>query len=138
MGIRVKNLHNAVLSLRSAGTLTAATNKDIAIVPFAGCISNICALSSTHGVGSTDTVVDINKNGTTIFGAATKITLDGGTTTVSYSALTSQPTMVAAGDVLTMDIDSVGSTFSNLEVLITISKTRVDVCGTTSNHATVL
>jgi hypothetical protein len=46
--------------------------------------------------------------------------------------------MVAAGDVLTMDIDSVGSTFSNLEVLITISKTRVDVCGTTSNHATVL
>jgi hypothetical protein len=125
MGIRIKNQHHHILTLKASLTLSATTNKDFALVPFAGKISNIYATCSTVGTGNTNSIIDINKNGTTIFSQAPKITISTQSTTVSYSTFTSQPTDVAAGDIISMDIDSVGSGMANLLVSVVITRTGV-------------
>ncbi len=134
MGIRVKNLSNHILRLRSAGTLTAATDKDIATVPFDGFVSNVYAQCTSGGTGSTASIVDIHYLGTTIFSAATKVTLASTTGVVSYSALTSQPLAVTAGAYFTMDVDSIALAPANVEVMITITKTGVSSNQNASDH----
>lgn len=121
MGIRIKNLHNYVISLKHAGTLSATTNKDVAVVPFAGKISNIYAYCAAGSAAYP--IADIHLNGTTIFGASTKITVATGTNLASYSALSAQPTNLAAGDVLTLDIDTAGTGATNLVVQVAVTRT---------------
>ena len=122
MGIRIKNLTNTTLHLRSAGTLTAATDKDVAKVPFDGFISNITGGVVGAGTGSTNTIADIHYLGTTIFATATKLTF-AATTGVMSSSLVSTLS-VTAGAYFTLDIDQVpaAGTPKHLEILITISR----------------
>lgn len=58
-------------------------------------------------------VVDVNDDGTSIL--STKLTIDAGetssTTAVPY-VLTADPTVIAAGSLLTFDVDQVGSTIA--------------------------
>ena len=128
MGIRVKNLSNIVIALRAAGTLTATANKDCAKVPFTGMISNIVAKIADGGSGATNTIADLNLNGTTLFSESTKITLASTTGVASYGALTTDPTPVTYGSILSLDVDQISTTASNLIVEVTISKGPVSKC----------
>ena len=123
MGIRVKNLHNYMMVLSASGTLTAAADKACAMVPFNGFITNVAAVIGTAGSGATNTVLDVNYNGTTIFGAATKITLASTTGVATYSTLSSTPFSVTAGSIITLDADSVPTAGACAAVRITISRT---------------
>jgi hypothetical protein len=123
MGIRVRNLHNYIIVLKAAGALTAAADKDCAKVPFSGVISNVVGKIATPGTGATNTILDVNLNGTTIFGAATKVTFASTTGLASYSALTSNPTNVTFGSMLTLDADAVPTGGKNAVVEITITRT---------------
>ncbi|HCV42401.1 MAG TPA: hypothetical protein DGH68_02885 [Bacteroidetes bacterium] len=123
MGIRVKNLHNFVGTLKYNQTLTATVNRDLFSVPFAGFISGVRAKLGTAGTGAQATIVDVNLNGTTVFAAATKVTLAATTGVASYSALTSAPTPVAAGDIVSIDIDQIATAPINLAVDVIISRT---------------
>lgn len=138
MGIRVKNLHNHIITLRSAGTLTAAANKDVAKAAFSGYITNIVGKVTSGGTGATNTIVDVNLNGTTLFAAATKITFASTTGVASYSALSSEPVSVTYGSMFTLDVDSISSAPANLVVEITVSKTPVAAAGNNENQAEVL
>lgn len=124
MGIRTKNLHNKILELKVNGTLSATTNLNSVMVPFYGFISNIVATFSSHGTGA-NPILDVNKNGTTVFSAATKITGNTGSSTFGYSDLSSDHFGVSPGDIISLDVDTGGTGAVNALVNITISKTPV-------------
>lgn len=126
MGIRIKNLHNTELVLAKPGTVTGNSIACVR-VPFDGYITNIVADIVTPGTGSTSSsVLDIHKNGTTIFTSATKITISSAGV-VTYSGMSATPTPVSAGDILTLDADSLAiGTPANLSVSVVVSKTEVN------------
>lgn len=72
--------------------------------------------ASLGTAGTSDTTIDVNKNGTTIF-TSTKLVLGNGAYTVTQSGLGT--TSMSAGDYLTVDIDSVG-TGSPANLVVTI------------------
>lgn len=122
MGIKVRNLDEVVLHFNVAGTLTTGSIA-VNVVPFAGFISNIFAKLGTAGTGVTATKLDINKNGTTIYAATTtQITLAATTGTVTTGAYTVDPTVVAAGDILDLDVDAISTAPGDLCVSVLISR----------------
>jgi len=137
MGIRTKNLHHHVITLRCAGTLTAAANKDIAKALMSGFITNVVGKMLTPGSGSTATIVDVNLNGTTIFDAATKMTFAATTGVASYSALSSEPISVTYGSMFSLDVDSISTNPANLVVQITVSKTPIALASNTEDQTEV-
>lgn len=83
-------------------------------------ISTVRAAVGTAPTG-TSLIVDVNKNGTTIYGTQANrptIAVSANTATGGTASVTS----LAAGDYLTVDIDQVGSTVagSDLTVIITL------------------
>lgn len=80
------------------------------VLPFSGTIISVGATVDTAGVTGSGTY-DINKNGSTIM-AVTKITIETGEK--SSRDATTQPvlttTAVAAGDILTFDVDAIQTT----------------------------
>jgi hypothetical protein len=134
MGIRTKNLHNIVLPLLARNTLSATINKDIAKVPFSGYISGVVCKVMTPGSGATNTIMDVNLNGTTIFADATKITMASTTGVCTYSALATKPTPVTYGSIISLDIDSCGTATLNAVVEVTISRTPIYTCDNNENQ----
>lgn len=126
MGIRVKNLGNYVMNLVAPGTITAATGKDLAVAPFAGYIVNCYATISDGGTGVTSSVVDIHKNGVTVFKTATKMTFVATTGVCTYSTFFTTALSVSAGDVFQLDVDSIATSPKNLHVSLLLSRTPVD------------
>jgi len=124
MGIRTRNLQNYLIQLKYSQTIAATVNADCAMVPFAGHIGNICATVCQTGGGAADAVIDLNLNGTTIYGGATKLTVDATTGVVTQATLTANPTNVNAGDVLSMDIDTASAA---IDTIVGIMITRSGV-----------
>jgi len=122
--IKLRNMDHALIELVAPGTVTAAADKDAAIVPFNGFITNIYANCVSGGTGPTASIADVNKNGTTIFAAATKVTFAATTGVATYSAQNVDPTPVSAGDVLSLDVDSVSTSPKGLVVAILVSRTN--------------
>lgn len=88
--------------------ITAGTGKLTFRVQRAMTITGVAASLQTAGTG-TDTVFDINKNGATIL--STKLTIDVSETTSATAAIAAvlSSTTFAAGDIVTVDFDSVGT-----------------------------
>jgi len=96
-----------LLELKVAGALsTTATNIAIAVAPFAGVITNLVMTLGKTGNGTLATTFDINKNGTSIF--SVNPTFTGTTGIIGYGTLTTDPVVVAAGDIFTLDLDAPG------------------------------
>ena len=70
--------------------------------------------------------IDVNKGGTSIF--STNPTIDAGEyhsgTAATASVLSSNPTQVSSGDILTFDIDQIGSTNAGRGYKVTLSVIR--------------
>jgi len=122
MGIRTRNLSTTILELQCSGAVTAAANKDALLIPFDGFISNIVAVCASGGTGATNSILDVNYQGTTIFSAATKITLASTTGVATYSAFTNDPQSVTYGAAMTLDADSVSTNLMGVKVYITLSR----------------
>lgn len=77
------------------------------IMPCDGVITNVTAATITAPVGSS-VILDVNKNGTTIFTTQSRRPTVAAAAT---SAVTGEPEVTAfsAGDVVTVDVDQVGS-----------------------------
>lgn len=119
------NLLGGKTSLSSGGRYvmivpgTAVVGTDVAgtwFVPVAGTISSISLYADVAGdTGST--VIDVNKNGTSIFPSSTKPTL--ATTATADEDVVPDTTEIAQGDKITIDIDSVTTTAqTDLYILI--------------------
>jgi hypothetical protein len=109
------------------GTLTTGTYKSaILIVPWAGTILKVFAYIGTAPTGAA-VLVDINKgttssNGTTIWSnQANRLTITNGATSGTQTSFNT--TAVAANDILSVDLDQVGSSVagSNLTIMLQIA-----------------
>jgi hypothetical protein len=104
---------------------TTGTLKWEWLVPFACTITDIRAALGTGPVGAAF-IIDVNKGGVTLF------TTQGNRPTIADGAAASSVTLpdivqLAAGDLVTLDIDQVGSgsAGSNLAVAITVKRLTV-------------
>jgi hypothetical protein len=105
------------------GVITTKTGALRVYCEFAGVIESVRASVSVAPTGAS-ILVDINKNGTTIYGT------QGNRPTIAASGFTgvggtASGATVAAGDYITVDIDQIGSTVagSNLTVVVRIRRT---------------
>jgi hypothetical protein len=113
----IEALDEAVFS--RAGSLIVATGAGRFYVPRAREIIGVVAAVGTAPTGST-ILVDVNKNGTTIFttqGARPSIAI--GATKVASAAVPAVTTVVA-GDLLSVDIDQVGSTIPGADLTVIV------------------
>jgi hypothetical protein len=137
MGIKVKNLDNYVLTFKYNKTLTATLNQDVQLVPFSGFISNVVGRIGSGGTGVTNTIIDLNYEGSTIFGAATKITFAATTGVASYSDLTTKPYHVTYGAMMSIDIDQIAANPMNAIVEVVISRQPLNTADNLLDLSTV-
>jgi hypothetical protein len=102
------------------------TNKSAyLVVPFSGEIVKATAYAKTSPVGAMTLKIDINKNGTTIWGNQdNRLQFASGANTATSSTFTT--TSVAENDYFTLDIDSIGSTLpgTDITVMLQIKETK--------------
>lgn len=102
-------MSSAVLQFPSIGVLTAAAGKAFVVAPYGGVVKKIVARVGTAPTGAA-LIVDVNKNGTTIFTTqANRPTIAVSGVSATLAGLPDVLTF-AAGDLLSIDIDQVGST----------------------------
>ena len=114
-------MSSAVLQFQSVGVLTAAAGKAFVVAPYGGTIKKIAATVGTTSAGSS-IIVDINKNGTTIFTTQANRPTIAAAAVVATLAGTPEVVTFAAGDLLSVDIDQIGSgtAGSNLGVSVLV------------------
>ena len=109
----------SVMSMESEAVLTAAARKAVLVAPCDGTIVGVTAASLTTPVGAS-IILDVNKNGTTIF---TTQTARPTIVVTQTTATTGTPAVVefAAGDVFTVDVDQVGSSTAGTGFTVAIA-----------------
>ena len=104
-----------VFEFTNLAALTAAADKARFIVPFDCVIVDVLVDSETVGSGGTSDIIDIHKNGTTIFTTqANRPTLLVGDTGAWTKAGKPEVAQCRAGDILTIDVDQIATTGSAL------------------------
>lgn len=100
------------------GTLVVGTGVARLYFPRACTIINVLASAGTAPTGAS-LIIDVNKNGTTIFTTqGNRPTIAAGTNSDTSSV--PDVTSIAAGDYLTVDIDQIGSTVAGANAVISI------------------
>lgn len=117
--------HYELLTFFIAGNQSASVKKAGAIVPFAASIVDVRAYVDT-APATTSLIIDVNKNGTTVF------TTQGNRPTIAAAGNASTTTLpdvtaVAAGDRITFDIDAVGTGTVGADLYLTIALKRANV-----------
>ncbi len=115
-GTTLRVIDTAGCSLSDETTaVTTGTGKGSLVFPFAVTLVDVYVVAATAGTAIT---VDLNKNGSTIL--STKMTIDSGEYSSSSAATPPviSDTAVAAGDVLTWDVDSLTGTWKGLKAWI--------------------
>ena len=110
---RVGPMGLVILSHYSNAALTAATNKQEWIVPINGVIVDVVADSETANSGESTDIIDVNRNGTTIYTTqANRPILGAADTGLFVEAGEPEVTAVRAGDILSYDVDQIATTGS--------------------------
>lgn len=115
-----KNTGAAQIPFSHPGVLTAIPGAGRFGVPAVGTIVGVIAAVGTAPTGAT-VICDVNKNGTTIF------TTQANRPTIALSGFVSGPglsvpnvTSVVVGDLLSVDIDQIGSTVAGADLTVTV------------------
>lgn len=108
----------SLVTFDQPGTLTVGVGKGRVRLPTAATIVSVSATANTAPTGA-GIVVDVNKNGTTVF------TTQGNRPSIATGANASADaipdvTTLTAGDYLTVDIDQVGSTVAGADLIVTL------------------
>lgn len=115
---------DSTLLYRRPGSLSASIGADPMVFPYAITIQGISAALQTAPAGA-DLIVDVNKNGTTIFTTqANRPRVTAGSVVTSAEVTNMDVTQLAAGDELTVDVDQVGSTTSGSGLTLFIRYTK--------------
>jgi hypothetical protein len=136
MGIVLHDENEYVMELSVAGSQSVAADLEVMVVPFPGTIRGIFARLDVAPTGAGTQVTDIkitNAAGsqTSIFSGATKLNWAVTSRIPTYGALTTNPTVVAKGDTLSLHTTTAGATAGkNLAVQITIRRNRASAVGT--------
>ena len=111
----------SAFTFSKVGDLTVAAGKGRLKVPMAITIVDVTATCNTAPTGAA-ALFDVNKGGTTIFSTqGNRPTVAAGSQ--DGSAATPDVTAVAAGDVLTVDIDQIGSSTAGADATVVIRYT---------------
>lgn len=106
------------LQLPVLGDLSAETTKMIIMAPFDMTIIGVKAKVLTAPTGA-DLILDIHKNGTTLYATqANRPTITAGET--SETATLPDVVEISAGDILSLDIDQVGSTVVGANLVVDV------------------
>lgn len=106
----------SMVTYGKAGPVAVTTGKIRYRFPFAATIVGVSLAVGTAPTGA-NIIVDVNKNGTTIFTTqANRPTIVAGAFGTASEVTNMNITSVAAGDYLTMDIDQVGSTIAGSDL----------------------
>lgn len=98
------------------------------LFPYSATIIGVTAAVNTAPVGSS-IIIDVNKNGTTIFTAQiNRPTILSGTNDTGGSEVVPDVTSLVFGDYLTVDIDQVGSGTPGSDLTVFVHYTRLIVC----------
>jgi hypothetical protein len=112
-------LGTEALSFSAAGALTTRTGKSKVQLLGGGTIVAVKAWLDTPATGTTTFKVDVNKNGTTIYGTQgnrpTWVASANAATVGAHSVTT-----FADGDQLSVDIDAIGSTVAGSDLTVTV------------------
>jgi len=108
-----------VVTLQVDGDLTAGTTKARVRMPFAGTITGVTTAVATAPTGAS-LQADVNKNGTTIFGTQANRPMINASATSAVAGEHSVRTF-AAGDLLSVDVDQVGSTVAGAGLTVAIA-----------------
>ena len=132
--IKNRNMGDFLLELSVPGvqttTATLATGAGSGVIPFAGRLSAILARLQVAGTTGTQNV-DIFKNGVSLTGGSGLFhfaSAAGGNTAPTYvtSNLTSNPVLVAKGDVLSCVNKTIHTTAANdLSIYLTLERQRI-------------
>jgi len=101
-----------------SGTLTVASASIRLHVPEAMTITNVTAAVNTAPTGAS-LIVDVNKNGTTIFSTQGNRPTIAATETEDTSS-TPDVTALAQNDVVTIDVDQIGSTVAGADLVVQV------------------
>lgn len=113
-----------VMPFARAGALTVSTGSAPFRWPFAVTILGISAVVGTAPTGAS-LILDVNKNGTTIFTTqGNRPTIVAGATATASEAVPNV-TAVALGDVFKIDVDQIGSTVAGSDLQVNIRYRRV-------------
>lgn len=120
IGTEVKNrVASPPVVFQAQGTLTVRTGA--LRFPVLGGTYTIEAVRATVGTAPTGAavIVDVNKNGTTIYGTQTNRPTIAVTTNAANGG-TASVTSVTTGDYLTVDIDQIGSTVAGADLVVSV------------------
>ena len=112
----------------TSGALTAAATKKEWIVPFYARIVDVVVDSAGAGVGTNPTIIDVNRNGTTIFtDQDNRPTLRSNNTGYYLNGadgfserLKPDITRLVPGDILSYDVDQIQATSGNTRTTVAI------------------
>ena len=106
----------SLISYGKAGNISVTTGKIRYRVPFSATILGVTLAVGTAPTGSS-IIVDVNKNGTTIFTTqANRPTILAGAFGTAAEVTNMEITSLAIGDYITLDIDQVGSTVTGADI----------------------
>jgi len=120
--VAAKLNRESVIPFSRSGSLAVAVGQGRFVFPFAATITGVRASVGTAPVGSS-LIVDINKNGTTIFSTQANRPTIAASGNVSGVAVPNT-TSFAAGDYMTVDVDQVGSTTPGSDLTVVVTYTR--------------
>jgi hypothetical protein len=113
-----------VMPFSRAGVLTVATGSAPFRWPFPGVIIGISVAVGTAPTGAS-LVIDVNKNGTTVFTTqGNRPTIVAGATATASEAIP-DVTTIAMGDVYKIDVDQIGSTVAGSDLQVNIRYRRI-------------
>ena len=107
----------SVIPYGRTGTVTVAAGVTKFRFPFAATILGVSAAVGTAPTGSS-LIVDVNKNGTTIFTTQGNRPAIAAGATYAAEVTNMDVTSFAAGDYLTVDIDQIGSTVAGADLVV--------------------
>lgn len=108
----------SLITYAKAGNASVTTGKLRYRFPFAATIVGVSLAVNTAPTGS-DIIVDVNKNGTTIFTTqANRPRILAGAFGTASEVTNMNITSIAAGDYITIDIDQVGSTITGADLSV--------------------
>lgn len=116
-------VESAILAFSYQGALTVTTGVSQLPMDQTWTIASVVARVSTAPTGAS-ILVDVNKNGTTIFTTQANRPAIAATTNASSVVTNMNVTSLTAGDYLSIDVDQIGSTIAGSDLVVAVRLIR--------------
>jgi len=117
--IGAADIREEVATFTRTGALTVGAGTGSFPFPYAATIISVTARVTTAPTGAS-LILDVNKNGTTIFSTQGNRPTITASTNATSSSPTPNTTGMVSGDYLTVDVDQIGSTIAGSDVTVQV------------------